>query len=189
MHTVRLALLLGALMLGWRLPDFVLARLAARRRLRIEQGIPDALDLLVICAEAGLSLNQAIAEISEQMRPSSPEVAEEFGVTAAELRVLPDVGQALDNLAERVGISTLRGLIATLKQAMRFGTPLTESLRNLAADMRAERQARLEERAARLPVLLAVPMMLFILPCLLLVVGTPVALRIMDAFKSTFGVQ
>ena len=127
----------------------------------------------MICAEAGLSLNQAIEEISRDIRPSSREVAEELEATSAEMRVLPDVGQALDNLAERTGLDMLRSIIATLKQSMRFGTPLSESMRILAAEMRAARQARIEERAARLPVLLAIPMMLFILPCVLMVVGTP----------------
>jgi tight adherence protein C len=180
---IRLALALAGLMLGWRVPDVVLSRLAARRRLRIEQGIPDALDLLVICAEAGLSLNQSIEEISRDIRPSSPEVAEEFEATAAELRVSSEVGQALDNMAERIGLEMLRSIIATLKQSLRFGTPLAESMRILAAEMRAARQARIEERAARLPVLLAIPMMMFILPCVLMVVGTPVALRVADTLK------
>jgi tight adherence protein C len=146
--------------------------------------MPDALDLLVVCAEAGLSLNQAIEEISRQLRMSNKDVADEFTTTSAEMRVLPDFGQALDNLVERTGLDELRGLIATLKQSMKFGTPLAESLRIIAGEMRAARHARIEERAARLPVLLAIPMMLFILPCLLMVVGTPMVLRIMDVFKN-----
>jgi tight adherence protein C len=182
--TIRLGVLLAALMLGWRLPDIILSRLAARRRLRLEQGIPDALDLLVICAEAGLSLNQAIEEVSRDIRPSNPDVADEFAVTAAEMRVLSDVGQAIDNMAERTGLASLRSMIATLKQSMKFGTPLAESMRMLAADMRATRLARIEERAARLPVLLSIPMALFILPCLMMVIGTPLVLRIGDIFAA-----
>jgi tight adherence protein C len=174
--------------LGWRLPDFILNRILKRRRLRLEQGMPDALDLLVICAEAGLSLNQAIEEISRQLRLSNKDVADEFAATSAEMQVLPDFGQALDNMVERTGLEDLRGLIATLKQTLKFGTPLAESLRIIAGEMRAARHARIEERAARLPVLLAIPMMLFILPCLLMIVGTPVVLRLMDVFHNvTFG--
>jgi tight adherence protein C len=145
--------------------------------------MPDALDLLVICAEAGLSLNQSIDEISRQMYLSNRNVADEFAMTAAEMQVLPDFGQALDNLVERTGLADLRSLTATLKQSLKFGTPLTESLRMIAAEMRATRHARIEARAARLPVLLAIPMMMFILPCVMMVVGTPVVLRIMDTFK------
>jgi tight adherence protein C len=182
MMTLRIGALGVALMLGWRLPDLILNHIIKRRRLRLEQGMPDALDLLVICAEAGLSLNQSIEEISRQLHLSNKDVADEFASTAAEMQVLPDFGQALDNLVERTGLADLRSLVATLKQSLKFGTPLSESLRMIAGEMRAARHARIEERAARLPVLLAVPMMLFILPCLLMIVGTPVVLRIMDVF-------
>jgi len=180
---VRVALLLGALMLGWRFPDVVLSRLAARRRRHIEHGLPDALDLLVICAEAGLSLDQAIDQVAHDMHAANPAVADEFATTAVEMRVLTDRGEALENLVRRTGIASLRGITATLTQAIRFGTPLAESMRILAAELRTERLARLEERAARLPVLLAIPMMMFILPCLLMVIGTPVALRVGDTLR------
>ena len=174
----------SAIMFGWRLPDFILSRLVKHRRLRLEQGMPDALDLLVICAESGLSLNQAIGEVSRQLRLSNQAVADEFDATAAEMRVLPDFAQALDNLVERTGLDSLRGLIATLKQSLKFGTPLAESVRLVASEMRVMRHARIEERTARLPVLLAVPMMAFMLPCLLMIVGTPLALRLVDTFKN-----
>jgi tight adherence protein C len=102
--------------------------------------------------------------------------------------VLPDFGRALDNMVERTGLDELRSLTTTLKQSLKFGTPLAEALRVIAGEMRAARHARIEERAARLPVLLAIPMMMFILPCLLMIVGTPVVLRIMDVFRDiTFG--
>jgi tight adherence protein C len=183
---IRLAVLVAGLMLGWRLPDITLSRLAARRRLRIEQGLPDALDLLVICAEAGLSLDQSIEEVSRDIRTSSPEVADEFATTAAEMRVLPNRSEALDNLVRRTGLDSLSSITATLSQAIRFGTPLTESMRVLAAEMRTTRLARIEERAARLPVLLAIPLMMFILPSLLMVIGAPVALRVLDSLAQIF---
>ena len=154
-----------------------------RRRLRLEQGMPDALDLMVICAEAGLSLNQSVETISRQLRRSHKDVAEEFATTSAEMQVL-DFGDALDNLVERTGLPDLRSLVATLKQSLKFGTPLAESLRTIAAEMRTTRQARYEQRAARLPVLLAIPMMMFILPCLLMIVGTPLVLRLIEVFKA-----
>ena len=178
--TIRWALLVGAFMLGWRGPDVVLSRLAARRRARLETGMPDALDLLVICAEAGLSLDYAIAQVGRVLRPSCREVAEEFAATAAEMRVSSARDQALESLAQRVGIASLRGIVAALNQSIKFGTPLAASLRVLAAEMRAERLARIEERAARLPVLLTVPLMGFILPALMFVIGTPLALHIID---------
>ena len=184
---IRIAVLFGGVLVGWRIPDFVLKRLTAHRRLRLEQGIPDALDLLVICAEAGLSLDQAIEQVAQDLRPSNPVVGDEFATTAAEMRVLSNRGEALENLVERTGVSSLRSITATLNQAIRFGTPLAESMRILAAEMRNERMMRIEERAARLPVLLSIPLALFILPSLMMVIGTPVALRVMDTFKNAFG--
>jgi tight adherence protein C len=178
--TIRLVVLAGAFILGWRGPDVVLSRLAARRRALLETGMPDALDLLVICAEAGLSLDQAIEQVGHILRPSNREVAEEFASTAAEMRVSSARDQALENLAQRAGIASLRSIVAALTQSIKFGTPLSASLRVLAAEMRAERLARFEERAARLPVLLTLPLMGFILPALMIVIGTPLALRIID---------
>jgi tight adherence protein C len=178
--TIRLVMLAGAVLLGWRIPDAVLSRLAARRRVRLEQGMPDALDLLVFCAEAGLSLDQAIEQVARDLRSSSPDVAGEFAAAAAEMRVLPDRSKALESLAQRAGLASLRSIVATLNQSIRFGTPLSDSLRVLAAEMRTERLARYEERAARLPVLLALPLMGFILPSMMIVIGTPLILRMVD---------
>jgi tight adherence protein C len=96
------------------------------------------------------------------------------------MRVLPDRSQALENLAQRAGLASLRSIVATLNQSIRFGTPLSDSLRVLAAEMRAERLARYEERAARLPVLLALPLMGFILPSMMIVVGAPLILQMID---------
>ena len=183
---VRLAMFGAALMFGWRMPDLILGHMIKRRRLRLEAGMPDALDLMVICAESGLSLNQSIEVISRELHASHKDVAYEFATTSAEMQVVADIGQALDNLVERTGLPDLCSLIATLKQSLKFGTPLSESLRTIAAEMRATRQALYEQRAARLPVLLAIPMMIFILPCLLMIVGTPVVLRIADVFKSIY---
>jgi tight adherence protein C len=177
---IRLALLAGAGILGWRGPDVVLSRLAARRRLRLEIGIPDALDLLVICAEAGLSVDHAIEQVGRVLHSTNPEVAAEFAATAADMRISGVRSQAFDNLAQRAGIVSLRGIVAALNQSVRFGTPLAGSLRAVAAEMRTERLVRFEERAARLPVILTMPLMIFILPSLMMVIGTPLALRIVD---------
>jgi tight adherence protein C len=178
--TIRLAFLIAAFVLGWRCPDVALSRVAAGRRARLETGMPDALDLLVICAEAGLSLDHAVEQVGRVLHSTSLEVAEEFAATAAEMRVAPARGQALENLAQRAGLESLRSIVGALNQSVKFGTPLAASLRVLAAEMRAQRLARFEERAARLPVLLTLPLMAFILPSLMIVIGTPLALRIID---------
>lgn len=178
--TIRLAIVTGSAVLGWRVPEIVLSRLAARRRDRLERGIPDALDLLVICAEAGLSIDHAIEQVGRVLRSSNPEVAAEFVATAAEMRISAVRDQAFDNLAQRAGIANLRGIVAALNQTIRFGTPLSGALRAVAAEMRTERLVRFEQRAARLPVVLTVPLMAFVLPSLMIVIGTPLALRIID---------
>jgi tight adherence protein C len=180
-HSVmRVTLALGLFMLGWRLPDVVVGRIAAHRRQRFEAGIPDAIDILVMCSEAGLSLEQGMEEIARSFRSTYPELAEEFSTTVAEMRVVAERAQALESMVNRSGISSLRTIMATLTQSVRYGTPLSESLRILAGEMRSYRMTRLEERAARLPVLLTMPLMVFIMPSLIIVIGTPLALHIVD---------
>jgi tight adherence protein C len=175
------------LIIGWRIPDIVLDRLVRRRKMRLEVGFPDALDLLVICAEAGLSLDQAIGQVARDMRMATPEVAEEFAITEAEMRVIADRRIPLEHLAERTGLDSLHGMIAILNQSVRFGTPLSEALRQLAAEARMIRMARLEEQAGRLSVQLLLPIMGFILPCLFVVVCGPIMLRAIDMFKNFLG--
>ena len=178
--TIRLIILAGAGVLGWHCPEVVLSRLAARRRTRLETGMPDAFDLLVICTQAGLSLDHAIEQVGHFLRPCNTEVAREFAATAAEMRVLPVRTQALENLAGRTGLGSLRSMVVTLNQSIKFGTSLAESLKILASEMRIDRLARFEERAARLPVLLTLPLMIFVLPSVMVVIGTPLVLRTLD---------
>ena len=142
--------------------------------------MPDAIDLLVICTEAGLSLPQAIEEIASVLQDSEPEISIEFDITAGEFKVLSDRTAALDNLVKRTGIASLRSLATTLSQSLRFGTSLAEALRGVSSDMRAARMARIEEGSARLPVLLSIPLMLFLMPALLIVILSPVVLRVVD---------
>ncbi len=178
--TTRLIILASAGILGWHCPEVVLSRLATRRRIRLENGMPDAFDLLVICTQAGLSLDHAIEQVGQFLRPCNTEVSKEFAATATEMRVLPVRTQALENLAERTGLGSLRSMVVTLNQSIKFGTSLTESLKILSAEMRIDRLARFEERAARLPVLLTLPLMIFVLPSLMMVIGTPLVLRTLD---------
>jgi tight adherence protein C len=175
------------LIIGWRIPDVVLGHLVRRRKMRIEVGFPDALDLLVICAEAGLTIDQAIGHVARDMRAATPEVAEEFATTEAEMRVIADRRIALEHLAERTGIASLQGMMAILNQSVRFGTPLSDALRQLAAEARMVRMSRLEEKAARLSVTLLLPIMGFILPCVFVVVCGPILLRVVDLFSNVMG--
>ena len=176
----RLIILAGAGIIGWRCPEVILSKLTTRRRIRLETGMPDALDLLVICTQSGLSLDHAIDQAGQFLRPCNTEVAKEFAATAAEMRVLPVRSEPLENLAARTGIASLRSMVVTLNQSIKFGTSLTESLKVLASEMRSDRLARFEERAARLPVILTLPLMIFVLPSLMVVIATPLVLRTLD---------
>lgn len=179
----RLAIALVAVILGAYLPDIFTANAISRRRQKITKAMPDGLDLMVICAEAGLSLDAALERVGRELRQSWPEFADEIGLTSIELGFLPDRGQALQNLAKRVRISGMRGLVNTLAQTERYGTPLAQALRVLSAEMRQVRLMKAEEKAARLPAVLTVPMIIFIMPALFVVLIGPGALSTIDALR------
>jgi tight adherence protein C len=138
---------------------------------------------MVISAEAGLSFEQGIEFVAREMKTAMRDLATEFEITSAELRVLGDRRQALQNFADRVNLQPIRSIVATLTQTMRYGTPLSQSLRLLAAEMRTARLLKMEERAARMPVLLTLPLMGFILPSLGIVVTGPAILGGIDVFR------
>jgi tight adherence protein C len=174
---------LGGAVLGFYAPDAFLKNRIQKRAHQIELGLPDALDLLVICAEAGLSLDAALVRVSRELEMTWLELSEEFAITAAELTYLPERSTAFDNLNTRTNMASIRGVVNTLLQTAKFGTPLAQSLRVLAAEFREARMTRAEEKAARLPALLTVPMIVFILPTLFIVVLGPAALNILDTFS------
>lgn len=176
-----LALAISAV-LGMLLPDLIASRLRKRYLKDLERGLPDALDLMVICTEAGLSLEAAIERVSHEIEPANRSIAAELSVTSNELRFLSDRRTALMNMAERTRLDVVRRVSVTLVQSLQFGTPLTQALRTLAGEMRQEQLTRFEERAARLPVLLTLPMILFILPTVFLVVGGPALLQLLRSW-------
>ena len=153
---------------------------ARRQRLRsLRLGLSDALDLLVVCAEAGLGLESAIDRVAIEMRHSNSVVAGEFDTLSQDLRLSSDRGAALMRMGDRTGLESFQRLTLTLSQTLRYGTPLGQALRLLAVEMRNDRMLNLEEKAARLPTLMMIPLAIFILPCLFIVVAGPAALRIM----------
>src|SRR5215207_1528254 len=174
---------LGAAVLGFFAPDIFLKNLIKKRQHQMELGLPDSLDLMVICAEAGLSLDSSLVRVSRELELTWPDLSEEFGITAAELTYLPDRKLAFDNLNSRTNMPSVRGVVNTLLQTAKFGTPLAQSLRILAAEFREARITRAEEKAARLPAMLTVPMILFILPTLFIVLLGPAILSIIDTFS------
>ena len=172
----------AAVLLGFYAPKIYLRNATGKRTKQIQLGLPDGLDLMVICAEAGLSLDATLVRVSRELARTWPELAEELGITAAELTFLPERRIAFDNLNARTDSDGIRGVVNTLQQTAKFGTPLAQSLRILAAEMRTARMTRAEEKAARLPALLTIPMIIFILPTLFIVLLGPAAINVMDAF-------
>ncbi|HAX92129.1 MAG TPA: pilus assembly protein TadC [Rhodospirillaceae bacterium] len=170
----------GAL-IGWMLPDVFIKNLSQKREGILRKGMPDALDLMVICAEAGLGLDAAFDRVSREIAPTAPELAEEIALTGVELNFLPDRHKALHGLAERVPLPPVIALVNTLIQTEKYGTPLAQSLRVLSAEMREDRMMKAEEKAAALPAVLTVPMILFILPPLFVVLIGPAALKVSAA--------
>lgn len=167
--------------MGWMLPDVFLKNQTQKREDILRKAMPDALDLLVICAEAGLSLDAGFDRVSREIGQGSPELAEEIGLTAVELNFLPDRTKALQGLSERVPLPGVVALVNTLLQTEKYGTPLAQALRVLSAEMRDERMMRAEEKAAKLPAILTVPMIVFILPPLFVVLIGPAAIKVTEA--------
>ncbi len=181
--TVKLLVSMLAVMAGAYFPDVMVKNAALKRQDKLRKGLPDGLDLMVICAEAGLSLDATLRRVADELAEARPELSDELGLTSLELGFLQDRRKALYNLAERTNMPALRGMVNTLMQAERYGTPLAHSLRVLSAESRTERVLKAEEKAARLPAMLTVPMIIFILPPLFVVLLGPAALDIADAFK------
>jgi tight adherence protein C len=167
---------------GWWLPHNFAERSARNRKRAISRGLPDAIELLVIAVEAGLSLEDAMNRIVIELQASQPVVAQELAVTSADLKMLPNRDDALRRLADRLDMPSVNSIVTTLAQTLKYGTPLAQALRVVASELRNDALLRLEEQAGRMPVLLTIPMILFILPSLFLVIGGPAFLRVLDVF-------
>ena len=172
------------LLLAYKAPDIYLKNMIAKRSDAIRKGLPDALDLLVICAEAGLTVDAAFHRVARELGRAYPELGEEFTLTAIELGFLTDRRQAFENFSMRVDLDAVKGVTTTMIQTEKYGTPLASALRVLSAEFRNERMMRAEEKAARLPAIMTVPLICFILPVLFIVILGPAACSINDALLS-----
>jgi len=172
----------AVLVASYKAPDIWLKNKVTKRSHAIRKGLPDALDLLVICAEAGLTVDAAFGRVAKELGKAYPELGDEFGLTAIELGFLNERRQAFENLASRVDLESVRGVVTTMIQTEKYGTPLASALRVLSAEFRNERMMRAEEKAARLPAIMTVPLILFILPTLFVVILGPAACSISDNF-------
>ena len=167
----------GALF-GYYLPDLFVTNTITRRQQSIMRAFPDALDLMLICVESGMSIETAFTKVAAEIGTQSAELAEELALTTAELSYLPDRRQAFDNLAKRCGHSGVKAVATALNQAEKYGTPLGQALRVTATENREMRMQDAERKAASLPAKLTVPMIIFFLPCLFVVIMGPAILTI-----------
>ena len=176
---------IARLLLGYKAADIYISNLITKRTDEIRKGLPDALDLLVICAEAGLTVDVAFNRVAKELGRGYPELGDEFALTAIELGFLTERRAAFENLAYRVNLDAIKGVVTTMIQTEKYGTPLASALRVLSAEFRNDRMMRAEEKAARLPAIMTIPLILFILPTLFIVILGPAACSITDAFKHT----
>ena len=164
---------------GFKLPDILLKNAALKRQEEMGLAYPDALDLLVICVNAGLSIEAAFSRVTEEVAESSVALSQEIGLTSAELLFLGDRSKAYVNLAERTGLPAIKSLVIALSQADKYGTPVSVALKILSDESRNDRMAIAEQKGAALPAKLTVPMILFFLPALFLVIIGPAVIQMM----------
>ena len=177
---VKLGVSVGAAYFGFYAPIIYITNRASKRKQSIQRAWPDALDLMLICVESGMSTEAAMRKVADEIGVQSLELAEELILTNAELSYLPDRKQAYDNLANRTGLKSVKSVMQALVQAERYGTPIAHALRVLAAESRDMRLNEAEKKAAALPPKLTVPMILFFLPVLFAVILGPAMMKISD---------
>jgi tight adherence protein C len=182
-----LFLLVGVPAFGFFLPRFVLKRLIKKRQHLITIGLPDALDLTVICVEAGLALDQAMMRVGEDLRHAHPELSEEFHLVNLEMRAGKPRAEALRNLTERTGVNDIRALVATLVQTDRFGTSVAQALRVHSDSLRTERRQRAEEQAAKTTIKMVIPLVLFVLPSIIFVTLGPAVIQLIRTLMPEAG--
>ncbi|MCB1019657.1 MAG: type II secretion system F family protein [Bryobacterales bacterium] len=168
--------------LGWAGPNFIVSRLAQKRQEAIRKGLPNALDMLVICVESGLGLDQALMQVSKELHLAHPEITDEFAVLNLEMRAGKRRAEALHNLGERTGVEELRRMVSVLVQADKFGTSISQTLRNFSDYMRVQMKQEAEEKAAKIGVKLVFPIFFFILPSLFFVTVGPMVVRVTRDF-------
>src|SRR5215467_13705682 len=173
-----LPLLIGITGLGFILPRFILKRMIKHRQQRIRLGLPDALDLTVICVEAGLALDQALQRVGQDLHHAHPDLSDEFHLVNLEMRAGKPRAEALRNLVDRTGVDDIRSLVGTLIQTDRFGTSIAQALRVHSDSLRTERRQRAEEQAAKTTIKMVIPLVLFVLPSIIFVTLGPAVIQL-----------
>jgi tight adherence protein C len=177
---VKVMMSFGAGFFGFYLPNMFLSNLIQRRQQSLKNAFPDALDMLLICVQSGMSVELAFAKVAKELGHQSIELAEEFSLTTAELSYLQDRRQAFENLGERTGLPGVKSVATALVQSERYGTPVGQALRVMAKENRDMRMSEAEKKAAALPPKLTVPMIIFFLPVLFVVILGPAAIQVME---------
>ena len=177
--TVKLMMALGGGFLGFYLPNLFLSNMISRRQQALKDAFPDSLDMLLICVQAGMSIEAAFGKVAKELASQSVELAEEFSLTTAELSYLSDRRVAFENLGKRTGLQGIKGVATALIQAERYGTPVGQALRVMAKENREHRMLEAEKKAAALPPKLTVPMIIFFLPVLFVVILGPAVIQVM----------
>ena len=177
---MRVLIILMAVLLGWMLPMLLLRRKVKNRQKELRRTLPDALDLLVVCVEAGLGLNQALVRVGDEMQRVSAELADELTLVSLEIRAGTPRETALRNLGERTGVSDIRALVSMLIQTDRFGTSIADSLRIHAEELRDKRQQLGEEEAAKVTVKMLIPLVMFVFPAIFVVILGPAIFHIQE---------
>jgi tight adherence protein C len=177
--------ILAAGAFGWAAPNLVVSRLSNRRQTAIRKGLPNALDMLVICVESGLGLDQALMQVSKELHHAHKEISDEFAVLNLEMRAGKRRAEALHNLGERTDVDEIKKMVGVLVQADRFGTSISQTLRNFSDYMRVQMRQEAEEKAAKIGVKLVFPIFFFILPSLFVVTVGPMIVRVTRDFLPT----
>jgi tight adherence protein C len=174
----------GGAMCGMLAPEMIANKIRANHLKSVDAGVADALDMLVICADAGLALEAGLYRVSQELAILNPALGMELTQTSRELQIGSDMRRAMEHLGERTGLVTLKRLATTLAQSLQFGTPLTQALRSLSAELRQEALIKFEERAGKLPTIMTIPMIVFILPCVFLIVAGPAMINVMHTMHN-----
>jgi tight adherence protein C len=180
----KLLLVFIAIPIGLLGPEFIVTLMRRPYLAALRRGVPDTLDLLVVCSESGMGLDSALEHVSLEIAHSNPAMALALGKLLDDMRVRPDRRDAFRNFAERTAVEGARRVSSMLAQSIRYGTPLSQALRTVALDLRRERMVALEAKAVRLPVLLTLPLILFIMPTLIIVLTGPAMLQLMDTLRT-----
>lgn len=172
------------LYMGLKLPWMFLGRARSKRYLNLQRALSDTLDLMTVCAEAGLSVPAAMDRVARELGTAYPEMAEELTLTSIEISFYPDRNKALNNFAERCALKEIRGIVTVLIQTEKYGTPIAQALRVLSTEFRQARMMRAENKAARLPAMMTLPMILFILPTVFIIIMAPAVINAKKSFNT-----